>query len=97
MDDSILALLASSSDDENNEGPTYRELPPHQVWSETALVDAWSAALGEFAVRIPPSLLPTLEYPQKHILFVCHCHDRAPLYLSLPDYPSSLLIENASF
>lgn len=82
MDDSILALLASSSDDENNEGTTYRELPPHQVWSETALVDAWSAALGEYAVRIRPSWLPKLEYLHSHmLLFVIFITER--LFISI--------------
>jgi len=46
-DSSILALLAAS--DEEDVMPS-RELPPSQVWSENALVDAWSAAMAEFKV-----------------------------------------------
>lgn len=43
-DDSILALLADTD--------TPRQVPAHQVWSDSALVDAWSAAIHEFAVSL---------------------------------------------
>lgn len=70
MDDSIFALLAGSSDEEEGLASTsYRELPREQVWSDTALVDAWSAALAEFVVGT--GYLVRRSFLRHDSLFVC--------------------------
>lgn len=48
IDTSIFALLADTDDDEQL--PSSRQLPLHHVWADDALVNAWSAAITEFAV-----------------------------------------------
>lgn len=53
-DSSIFALLAATAAGDGDGADAgklaYRELPPQQVWSETVLVDAWTAAMNEFKV-----------------------------------------------
>ncbi|KAK9900215.1 hypothetical protein P389DRAFT_165419 [Cystobasidium minutum MCA 4210] len=71
MDDSIFALLAGSSDEEEGLASTsYRELPREQVWSDTALVDAWSAALAEFvnASSSQSTGIPVIPLDREHQL-----------------------------
>jgi hypothetical protein len=43
-DDSIFALLA----DDDNDGPSYRQLPATEIWNDDCLVMAFNAAVAEY-------------------------------------------------